>query len=223
VKLVAYIRVSSVSQLDGFGLAVQRKNITTWARNHGHRIVAWHADEGVSGAMEATEREGLSAALLALQEPPQAAGLVVARLDRLARALTVQEAALAIVWRARGKVFTADQGEVLQDDPDDPMRTALRQIVGVFAELDRRLIVKRLKDGRQAKAAAGGHAVGVRPFGELEGEREARARICQLRSEGHSYRAIAAKLDDEGLRPRRGERWSDVSVRKVYQRATQLT
>jgi hypothetical protein len=33
---------------------------------------------------------------------------------------------------------------VLQDDSNDPMRTALRQVVGVFAELDRRMVVKRL-------------------------------------------------------------------------------
>ena len=49
-----------------------------------------------------------------------------------------------------------------------PMRTAMRQMVGVFGGLDRRLITRRLRDGRRAKAAQGGKAVGRYPFGWAE-------------------------------------------------------
>jgi len=101
----------------------------------------------VSAATDAADRPGLSAALLALHHPPKVDGFVVARLDRLARALTVQEATLAVAWQADGHVSTADSGEVLRDDPCDPMHTALGQVVGVFAELDRRMVVKRLHYG----------------------------------------------------------------------------
>ena len=41
-----------------------------------------------------------------------------------------------------------------QDDPRDPMRMAIRQVVCVFAQLDA-LTVKRLRDGRRAKAGGG--------------------------------------------------------------------
>ena len=37
--------------------------------------------------------------------------------------------------------------------------------MGVFAELDRKMVAKRLRDGRVAKAAAGRKAVGEYPFG----------------------------------------------------------
>ncbi len=50
MRLVAYLRVSSDSQLDGFGLDVQERAVRTWARTHGHRIVDVHTDAGVSGA-----------------------------------------------------------------------------------------------------------------------------------------------------------------------------
>jgi DNA invertase Pin-like site-specific DNA recombinase len=83
----------------------------------------------------------------------EADGIVVSSLDRLARSLTVQEATLAKVWAHGGTVLTTDQGEVPRDDPDDPMRTAVRQIVGVMAELDRKLVVKRLRQGRATKVA----------------------------------------------------------------------
>ncbi|MCA1702756.1 MAG: recombinase family protein, partial [Actinobacteria bacterium] len=45
------------------------------------------------------------------------------------------------------------------------MRTALRQMVGVFAELDRRMVVKRLRDGRAAKAGTGRKVTGSYPYG----------------------------------------------------------
>jgi DNA invertase Pin-like site-specific DNA recombinase len=77
----------------------------------------------------------------------------------------VQEATLALVWQRGTRVFAADTGEVHRDDPDDPMRTAIRQVMGVFAELDRKMVAKRLRDGRLAKAAAGRKAVGDYPFG----------------------------------------------------------
>jgi DNA invertase Pin-like site-specific DNA recombinase len=234
MRLVAYLRVSTTTQLDGFGLDVQRSAIRRWAKANGHRVVEWREDAGISGSTDAVDRPGLSDALQLLRRPPTVDGLVVARLDRLARALTVQEACLALVWREGGHVFTADGGgEVQQDDPDDPMRTAMRQMVGVFAELDRRTTVKRMRDGIRAKAATGRHATGSYAFG-YEGagkgrerdaaprrdEQAAVRRIVELRAEGVPYRTIAETLDAEGLRPRRAERWSAMSVRNVAVRAS---
>ncbi len=228
MRLAVYLRVSSESQLDGYGLDVQERACRAWAKAYGHRIVEVFTDAGVSGAKDAADRPGLSAALLALQQPPEAEGLLVAKLDRLARALTVQEAALAVAWRAGARVFTADAGEVLRDDPDDPMRTALRQVVGVFAELDRRMVVKRLRDGRSAKAEAGKHHTGSYAYGyggagkgrerdaaPRTDEQRAVARILELRAAGQSYRQVAAVLDGEGLRPRRAASWSAMAVRNV--------
>ena len=68
----------------------------------------------------------------------QADGLIVGEMARLARELYIQEAVLAMVWDMGGAVFCADTGEVMQDDPDDPMRTAMRQMAvfhaaGAFA------------------------------------------------------------------------------------------
>ncbi|WP_116951459.1 recombinase family protein [Jiangella endophytica] len=178
MKLVACLRVSSTGQLDGYGLDAQRRDITLWAKAHGHRLISWHHDV-VSGTVDAADRPGLSAALLDLV---RAEGLIVARLDRLARQVTTQEAILAAVWRQGYQVFAADQGEVVKDDPDDPMRTAMRLMMGVFAQVDRMLIVKRLRDGREAKAATGKKATGSYAFG-YKGHGRGRDRdLCLTRS-----------------------------------------
>lgn len=230
MRLVAYLRVSSTGQLDGYGFDTQRQHITAWAKAHHHKIVAEFTDS-VTGKYDAPDRPGLTDALQMLRRPPQADGIIVGKLDRLARALTVQEAILALVWREGGTVFTAEDGEVRQDDPDDPMRTAIRQVQGVFAELDRKNVVKRLRDGRRAKAAEGRHAVGQYAYGYTgagkgrerdaaprDDEQRAVARIVELRRAGRPYRAIAATLDAEGLAPRRAASWSAMAVRNVAQR-----
>jgi DNA invertase Pin-like site-specific DNA recombinase len=231
MKLVAYIRVSTAGQVaDGYGLDVQEKAVRSWAKAHGHRIARLVREEGVSGAKEAADRPGLTEALRMIQEK-EVDGLLIPRLDRLARSITVQEAALMFVWRHGGTVFATDTGD-LADDPDDPMRTAMREMAGVFAGLERRMIVKRMRDGRAAKQAAGKKAVGAYAYGTHgvgEGrdrdaapnpaETAARERILELRHEGRSYRAIGDTLDTEGLRPRRAAKWSPMVVRSICQKA----
>jgi DNA invertase Pin-like site-specific DNA recombinase len=227
VKLVGYLRVSTNGQVkDGYGLPVQRREIQEWAKRSGHKVDAWYSDEGVSGAKDASEREGLAAALQDVCNG-HAEGLVTAKLDRFARSLTVQEAALAHVWRCGGQVFTADQGEILRDDPDDPMRSAMRQMSGVFAQLERAMIVKRLRNGRRYKAGRGGYAHGAPRYGyraeegalvsDLE-EQRSLERMVELRAEGRSLRDIATMLTDEGHKPRRSERWHANSIRQILQR-----
>src|SRR5262249_10380326 len=173
--LAAYVRVSTNGQAEaGLGLDVQRDAIEKWAAANGHRVVAWFEDAGVSGANGLESRVGLADALAAL-ENRTADGLVVYKLDRLARQLTTQEGTLAKVWALGAAVFTVDLGEVPRDDPDDPMRTALRQMVGVFAQLERGMIAARLRAGRRLKAERGEYATGAPPYGwrAVGGELEA--------------------------------------------------
>lgn len=230
MRLIAYLRVSSNGQLDAYGPEIQLKDIRAWAKHHKHRIVGVQCDD-ITGKVGVMERPALVEALRLLRKPPAAEGLVVANLTRLARELTIQEAILAHVWTEGGRVFAADQGEILKDDPDDPMRTAIRQMQGVFAQLDRAMATKRLRDGRRLKAAAGRHAVGQYAYGSQgigkgrdrdagpnEVEQAVVDRIVELRLEGASYRSIAATLDKEGLRPRRAERWSAMTVRNIVAR-----
>jgi DNA invertase Pin-like site-specific DNA recombinase len=232
MDLVGYLRVSSDGQVDGYGLDRQERDIRRWARANHHRIVQWCRDEGRSGALDVAERPGLACAVKAVSSG-LAAGLIVGNIDRLARALTVQEATLALVWKLGATVFTAESGEVPQDDPDDPMRTAIRQVMGVFAELDRKNVTKRLRDGRRAKAETGRKAVGAYGYGYRgagkgrdrdaapdPSEQVAVRRIMELRGQGASYRQIAAVLDAEGLPPRRASHWQPMSIRSVVERAS---
>lgn len=220
MRLVTYIRVSTEGQVDGYGLDAQRADVTRWAEAHGHDIVAECVDPGVSGALPAADRPGLTCALETIAA--DADGLLVARLDRLARELTVQEAILATIWRDDAVVFTSDGGEVLRDDPEDPMRTAMRQMAGVFAQLERAWIVKRMRDGRRAKKLTGGHPGGFFPFGlgkdgPVEREQAVLALIRSLRAQGSTWEQVAEFLNAGGAEyaPRTATRWTPRNAAKV--------
>lgn len=227
MNLIGYLRVSTAKQVEqGGGLGVQRESIRTWAEAEGHAVTRVYQDEALSGGLSFDERPGLAAALDVISDKA-AGGLVIAKLDRLARNLTVQEAILATVWKYGATVYTVDGGEVAKDDPDDPMRTAMRQMVGVFAQLERAMIGARMRAGRAAKAERGGYAYGSPPMGwradagELvreDGEQVAIARMVELRSAGLSLREVAAALDAEGLPPKRGGAWHSDVVRRILRR-----
>ena len=160
----------------------------------------------------------------------KAEGLVCYSLDRLAREITVQEAILAEVWEeAGGQVFTTDHGEVQRDDPDDPMQTAMRKMAGVMYELDRRLVVARLRRGRRLKAERGGFAGGGVRYGFTtahkqlvpdQAEREVAHRIHRLHRDGLSIRKITDQLNAEQVPAKRGGAWHPTTVARVLQRTS---
>ncbi len=229
LRLVAYTRVSTKSQADrGLGLVVQRDQVRKWVKAEGHEIVAWTEDRGLSGSNGIEHRVGLLEAVQAIQDGA-ADGLVVARLDRLARALHVQEGTLLKVWDNDGRVFAVDQGEVLRDDPDDPLRTFVRQILGAVGQLDRAMISARLRAGQRAKKAQGGYYAGSPPFGwRAESgalvpdpdEQTTLKLMRRRRKSGHTFQAIADELNESDVSSKNGGVWSRQSVHRTLETAT---
>jgi len=229
MRIVAYLRVSTDRQAEeGLGLEVQEQAIRAWAKAEGHRVALWCRDEGVSGSNGLEHRLGLAEALGSLRDH-RAGALVVYRLDRLARDLMVQEQLLAEVRRLGAEVFSTSKGEdaYLADDPDDPSRRFIRQVLGAVSEYERAMISLRLRSGRRRKSANGGFAYGSPPMGyramgrELipdEAEQAAVRRIIKLRGEGQSLRQIANVLDIEGLRSKRGGSWHPQTINRVLER-----
>jgi DNA invertase Pin-like site-specific DNA recombinase len=230
MRLVAYVRVSTKGQADdGLGRVDQEKRIRTWCKRNGHTLCGAVAFDQASGTTPVDQRDGFVDALNRIRGG-HCEGLISLNLGRIARLLTVQEAALAMVWASGGRVFTVDAGEVLQDDPDDPMRTAIRQMMAVFHQLDRAMIVARLQGGRQVKAAQGGYAYGSPRFGQRaedhalvdhDAEQATVGRILELHAAGLSLREIAGTLQGEGRMAKRGGPWHPVTVSRVLKWAAE--
>lgn len=229
MKLAAYLRVSTDAQAEhGLGLDVQRQAIKAWARKNGHTIASWHSDEGVSGSNGLDTRNALPDALRAIREG-KAAGLAVYRLDRLARDLILQETLLREIAGMGGNVFStfAGEQEVIEDDPEDPSRRLIRQVLGAVSEYERSLIRLRLRNGRRRKAERGGYAYGSPHLGwRSEGgelvpvpdEQDTLRRIHELRAAGSSIREIADTLTAARLKPKRGGEWHPETIRRILAR-----
>ena len=54
----------------------------------------------------------------------------------------------------------------------------------------------------------------------MENPREQKviARMRQMQAEGMSFRGIAVRLDEEGIRPKRGKRWIHTTVKTILAR-----
>lgn len=235
MRVVAYLRVSTDRQAEeGNGLDIQRDAIRAWAKAAGHRVARYYTDDGVSGSNGLESRVALPEAMAHVRDSDgKIAGLVVYRLDRLARDLIVQETLLAELRRMGAHVFStsAAEAEFLEDDPDDPARRMIRQVLGAVAEYERAMIALRLRSGRQSKAARGGYAgYGSPPYGwraegrelvRVPNEQAALELIREQHAAGASLREIGRALEAAGHRPKRGERWHPQALARIVARLDQ--
>lgn len=223
-KAIGYTRVSTRSQLDGSGLDMQRERIAAWCAYQGLPLAEVHVDEAVSGAVEASARPGLRAALRAVLDGGGAC-LVVYKLDRLGRdAIDVQET-LAVLLDAGVRVVSIVDGVDSASGMGAALLRLLTSILASFAEAERETIRTRLRDGRaRAKADLRTYAsepsYGLRAVdgGALtadDAEARAVARARELAAEGLSLRAVGARLLAEGLAPRRAATWSPSVLRRL--------
>lgn len=224
-RAVGYLRISTEGQADGLGLDVQRESVEQWCQAKGHELVAVHQDV-TSGKNGLGDRDGLALALTALATG-EAQVLVVPRLDRLARDLVLQEQLLREAWM-HGEVASCAEGEGnLKDDPDDPSRALIRQVLGAVSQYERSMIALRLKRGRAAKAARGGYSFGSPHYGTkavngelvpVPEEQEVIDIIRVMVGEGLSGQQIADNLNWRGVKPRRGQQWYRSQVNRIIRR-----
>lgn len=216
---VGYLRVSTERQGEsGLGLAAQRQAIEDWAAREGVTLTSWHED-WASGSTDIDARPGLRAALGALGA--DAGVLVVARRDRLARDPIVCAMAERDAARVGARIVSAD-GVANEDNEDMRMVRVILDAIHARARTRSNAITKAALAARRAK----GEPLGRAPYGQRwqdgrlvddPGERAVMARIVELRKAKHSLREIAARLNSEGLRPRRGQ-WSATTVQRIVSR-----
>jgi DNA invertase Pin-like site-specific DNA recombinase len=235
MRLVAYCRTSTQNGAGGDSLDAQEQACRDWATQNGHEVVVVFRDDALSGALGVEDRPGLASSLVALDDG-SVDGLVVHRPDRLARELHVQEVALAHAWGAADhvRVFEAAEGaEIVRDDPNDPQRRFLRQVMGAAAELERGLIKARLQGGRRRKAARGGYIGGKRlhrrygyelvnsTYVPVQAEQDAIVRIVGYRNhkpKPYTWANIADRLNQLGIPSPDGAEWYPMTCRRIAKR-----
>ena len=216
-RAFGYVRVSSASQAadDRDGIPRQKETIRRWATANGVRIVEWFTD-AYSGAKELEDRAQFQRMLLALHGDSVKL-VVIEKLDRLARDLMLQESIVADFQRNGFELVSAMEPDLCSTDPT---RVMVRQILGVFAQYERSMIVQKLRGARQrARLKNPDYREGRKPFGVRAGEPETIERIRFLRSSGMTLAAICERLAAEGYKPRAdGGRWHERQIARILER-----
>lgn len=204
----AYSRVSTEEQAESRnGLEAQRSTMDAEAERRGW-TVEHYADEGASGKYINTNLQEV----LQLLASGQGDGLIVAKLDRLARSVVH---AANIIEDAQRQGWSLVVLDLNLDLTTAAGRMMARTVVN-FAEYERELISERTKAGLAAKKARN------EPIGRPRLAKPGVVRrIVMDRNAGLSFAKIATALEAEGiLSPAGRSNWQSSTVRRIYQSAT---
>ena len=233
-NILSYSRESDERLLGIFG---QDSDIHDWAQRNGYQIVGFARDNRIHGQLPAMERPALAAVIEAIQKK-QVAGVVVERLDRVARDFTTQDDAMRRIWAAGGRIFTASKECDQEWKPDRPGDTqwTTRRAFAFRAEEEMYALIARLEAGRRKKMARGGYGGGNRFGGRRYGvvlatlqgkleyipvpaEQAVIRRIQTACDSGTSYSALARALNSERVPTVTGAKWSPKMVRTLSKRS----
>jgi len=216
-EAVGYCRVSSTGQqTNGTGLDRQEAAIRAYAEKAGYTIVKIY-QEAFTGTE--TERPVFESMLCDILDNG-CRTVIVECLDRLARDLSVQLQIISLLASKGVVLINAMTGQDATN-PSDAMSKAMIQVQGVFAELDKNLLVRKLRKGREAKKQETGRCEGRKPFGYYPGEAETLTRIKSLYrkvkgKKRRSFAAIARVLNAEGVPTRiAGKRWHSSTIARI--------
>jgi len=219
---VGYLRVSGKGQVRGHGFQRQHDEIASYAKKHGYTIIEWYKE-----AYTGTEEDRPE--FLRMVEDMLSNGcrtIIIECMDRFGRRSMVSEQLLALLIRKGIAMISAMTGQNITEDvqdEDDPWKKFIVQIQNSIAELDKRLLVRKLRKAREAKRAKTGRCEGGKPYGYYPGEEKIVKRIRQLYRKPHGkkrmgFRTIARKLNEEGVPTRTGAPWSGVLVKSIITR-----
>jgi DNA invertase Pin-like site-specific DNA recombinase len=207
--------------MDGDGPARQLDAIKKFCSAQNIGFTQYVTEEGVSGTVEAMDRAAFTDMLVMIEQswksPNPIGAVVVERLDRLARDLMVSEFLLKEL-RTRGiKVFSADQGALIDmaNNEGDPTRKLIRQIIAALAEWEKSQLVVKLRVARERKKAATGRCEGPLPYGSTPSEAAILNSIKIWKRQKFSLNQIAEFLNQGDMKTRFGKKWNKKNVFNV--------
>ena len=177
-RVAIYARVSTVNH--GQDVSMQTRELSQFAEARGWNVAGEYIDAGVSGAKDS--RPELNR-LMADAHKRRFDIVCVWRFDRFARSVSHLLRALE-TFKALGIDFVSYSEQM---DTSTPAGKMVFTVLGAVAELERSLIVERVRAGLR-NARTKGKTLG-RPRASVDA-----ARIGRLRAQGRSIREIADEL-----------------------------
>jgi len=191
-----------------------------FAEKHDLEIIEWFKDDGISGGLE--NRPALLRMMKFLETEMDIKGVIIYKLDRLARDLYIQEGLIKELTKLGKEVLSTLEPDL---GSNDPFRKAFRQMLGVFAEFEKAMITLRMKNGRNSAVAKGGwHGGQIYGYDTRNGqlfinENEALIvrRIYHLKRYMRSTPSKIAKILNKENIPtkRKTTKWHSLTIRNI--------
>ena len=216
-RCALYIRVSTLHQANGYSLETQKALLVRHARDKGYEVAGIYRDVGLSA--KNTNRPELQR-LLADARERRFDLVLVWRIDRISRSLRDLKWLIDELHEHGVEFAAADQ----QFDTSDPAGLLTLHVLGSFAQFEREILVERIKESQVERLKMSDWSCGPVPFGygKVDGklvEEPAEARVVKRMFEmflkAKSIRGIVTRLNEEGVKTRRGNLWSGFVVKQI--------
>lgn len=224
IPAYGYLRVSGKGQLEGTGLDRQEETIRAYAESHGYSVFHIFREEGVSGTTDEGDRPAFQEMVSAILKDGVRT-VIIEGLDRLAREYRIQET-LLIYLASKGidLISARTEENVSEAMLADPMKKALVQIQGIFAELEKSLLVKKLRTARETCRKERGKCEGQKGYKELAPDLIREIKRLRRKPKGltraRSFREIADILNSQGRRSKSGRAFTAQNVGNIMARAS---
>jgi len=224
MRAYGYLRVSGIGQIRGDGFIRQQEEIERLSKATGIEIVRYYREEGVSGTADEADRPAFQEMVSAILKNGVRT-IVIEGMDRLAREYRIQESLVIYLASKDITLISARTGEdVTEAMQADPMRKALIQMQGIFSELEKSMLVKKLKAARERKREQTGKCEGRKSLkeGKPDTWREIKRLYRKPRlGKRRSYREIAEVLNAEGHTTMAGKPFTAGNLQQIIWREQQ--
>jgi DNA invertase Pin-like site-specific DNA recombinase len=173
-------------------------------------IVESYYDAAVSGADALNARPGFADALKRIASNGVCT-IIVETASRFARDLIVAETGFRRLRDAGITLIAADAPNSFLDDT--PTSAFIRQVLAAVQELDKVMIVSKLKGARQRTRATGVKVEGRKSYAAAVPATVERAKA--LKAEGLTLRQVAERLASEGFQTRAGNPYQFTAVGRM--------
>lgn len=224
MRVIAYARVSTTDQADnGVSLEAQTTKLAAYASLYDLTIVETIEDAGESA--KSLNRPGLQRALAMLRKG-EADGLVIVKLDRLTRSVADWQSLIDGYFGERGgKQLMSVSDSIDTRTAGGRMCLNLLLVVSqwereVIGERTREALRHKIRNRERVGKVRFGYDLGADGVGLIENaaEQAAIALMAEMRQSGATLQAIAAELNERGIRPKQSATWDHSTVRKILKR-----
>lgn len=228
IKAYGYCRVSGFGQITGNGYDRQEDEILKFASSAKIEIVKIFREQ-VSGTKDEEFRDVFQEMIAEILRNGVRT-IVVEGLDRLAREYRVQEQLLIYLVSKEITLIDCRTGEdVTLAISTEPMKKAMVQIQGIFSELEKNLLVKKLRLARESKREKTGKCEGRIGWNDHPERRDCiLEKIKQLRKKPKGKKRttfvnVAEEVNllaerDENYSTLTGTKWSGAMIQNFLQR-----